>query len=130
MPGYAHTIVFMRNLYVSINLAMGLGIQNSSYDYAKLDNYEHFSDTRLNFAFNSRFATGYNSPTFFGGLTFFWNQYQENYQDVKLNTNSIMIKLFFGYRIREWGVLKKSIFDVFPFLQSKYGAGYGARIDR
>jgi len=125
LVGYAYNIIIKRNIYIALSGAIGPAYQKSTVT----DRIEVQDINRLALARDWRIGIGYSNPTFFAGFSIYYAQNDNTLNQIRLSTNSGFFKMFFGYRIREWGVLKKSIFDLLPFLQSKYHAGSGYYVD-
>ena len=105
MPGYAHTFVW-KQLYINLALSLGPGYQWISYTPVDDANRSVSSfDALVNF----RSALGYNGKRFFGGISFFNQTLNAVIDDVEITSFSGNIKLFFGLRLKEKGILKKRL---------------------
>jgi len=99
-PGYAYTLVFLKNFYLTAALFPGAAAQFASYS----NDHNSYSDIEINFQLTGRFAIGYNSEKWFLGGSF-----QTGFNGIP---NQLSHALF-SYELaqfRLWGGLR---FDVF-----------------
>ena len=105
--GYTHTIVY-RSFYLSGALSIGPAHHWLAYETpTKATNYtisiNTFTDVRV--------AIGYNSERFFGGMSLVAQSRNIRFEDILFASSSSSVKLVFGYRFEEAGVLKKRARD-------------------
>jgi hypothetical protein len=60
----------------------------------------------------TRLSIGYNGERFFGGFAFGSQARSAKFEQLTFNSSNTSFKILFGYRIREFGFLKKRIWDI------------------
>ena len=108
MPGYAHTFIW-KNFYANLAVSAGPGHQWISYDPV---GDVSASLSSFNLLVNFRSALGYNGERFFGGLSFFSQTLDAVIEEVEISSFSGNVKLFFGLRFKEKGILKKRLINL------------------
>ena len=103
--GYTHTFV-KDFIYLNLSLTGGPSFVWSKYN--EDDELRH--EEQINPLINIRAALGYNSPHWFGGITYVTQQSRLLLPKLDINVEAGNIKLFIGYRFKEVGFLKKDIF--------------------
>jgi len=111
--GYTYTLTF-KNFYANGTIALGPGHFWTSYG----QNNQEESITGIRPVVNFRAALGYNGNWFFCGLTAFDQIVSAKVSNLSINSNSANVKLFIGFRFREKGILKKSVFQDLLFGKS------------
>lgn len=105
LPGYAYNFVY-KQFYLNLSLSVGpahMWIRYTTQDRER-------NDIAIQPIVNIRSALGYNSPTFFGGLSVVSHAVSHEIDNLDINGSSGNVKLFIGYRFQEKGVLTKSLF--------------------
>ena len=105
MPGYTHNFV-MKRFYFNASLSIGPGHVWVRYDVQDKVN----NDINIRAVVNLRTAVGYNSDSFFGGMSFVAQNVNANIGDLDVIGTSGNFKIFIGYRFDEKGVLTKRFF--------------------
>ena len=105
VPGYTHNFIY-RNFYLNLSLSIGPAHLWTRYSSESRET----NDLNIRPIVNIRSALGYNSDTFFGGLSFVSQGVGYEIGDLEVNARSGNVKLFVGYRFQEWGFLKKRLF--------------------
>jgi hypothetical protein len=59
-----------------------------------------------------RLGLGYSNDRFFGGINFVMQSRAVRFEDVQVSSSTSTFRFLIGYRFREFGVLKKSIWDL------------------
>ncbi len=99
-PGYAYTLVFLKNLYLTAALFPGIALQFSSFDNVT----GRQSGYAWNVQLSGRFAVGYNSEKWFLG-----GSIQTGFNEVPVQVNNAL----FSYDIaqfRFWGGMRFNMF--------------------
>ena len=109
-PGYVHNIVF--NGFF-LNLSFFVAPSHTWIKYTEVNRAERF-DIQINLSGGVRAAVGYNSDTFFTGLSLANQSKIISLNETELINNRSAIKLVVGYRFRERGFLQKSAIDLLP----------------
>lgn len=104
LPGYTHTFIY-QYFYFNFSLAVGPAYQLSSYN----ENNQRLKDRQLTYAINGRAALGYNSPRWFAGITFVSHSSNLKTEHVQISGETGNTRIFFGYRFKEVGILKKKL---------------------
>jgi hypothetical protein len=110
-PGYTYSIVF-NNFFLNGTLSVGPAHHWITY---KLDGLAERHETAINSFVAARLALGYNGERFFGGISFLSQGSNVKFDQTRFSNNNGSFKILFGYRFREFGVLKKRIWDAIPF---------------
>ncbi|MDL5048829.1 DUF4421 family protein [Oscillatoria amoena NRMC-F 0135] len=71
-------------------------------------------DISINSTATLRFALGYNTDRFFGGVGFSAQTRIVTFEDVRVSNSTNLFKVLVGYRFREFGILKKRVWDINP----------------
>ena len=109
-PGYTYSIVF-QNFFLNGTLCVGPAHHWINYSLEGMDGrYE----TGINSFVAARISLGYNGDRFFGGISFLSQGSNVNFEDVRFSNNNGSFKILVGYRFREWGFLKKRVWDLIP----------------
>jgi len=108
-PGYAYTLVFLRNFYLTAALFPGIAAHYSTFS----NKQQVYSDFEFTFQISGRFAIGYNSDKWFLGGAF-----QTGFNEVpdKL-TNAL-----FSYNIEQFRFWGGTRFDIFRKKKKTHGA--------
>jgi len=114
MPGYSHNFIIKKKIYLNLSLALGLGYQIRSYTAD-----QSYNDNSINIANTWRIGAGYNGRRFFTGISAYTQNNVIVIQNLRINSTFGFIRFFIGYRFREWGVMQKSVFDLFNLFSKK-----------
>jgi hypothetical protein len=99
-PGYAYTLVFLKNFYLTAAVFPGVSAHFATYN----NEVTRYSDFEFTFQVNGRFALGYNSDKWFLGASV-----QTAFNEVPDRMNNVL----FNYNVaqfRFWGGMR---FDIF-----------------
>ena len=110
-PGYTYSIVF-QNFFLNGTLSVGPAHQWINH---KLEGAAEQHDTGINSFVAARISLGYNGDLFFGGISFLSQGSNVQFEDVTFSNNNGSFKILIGYRFKEWGFLKKRVWDLVPF---------------
>ncbi len=99
-PGYAYTLVFLKNMYLTAALFPGVAAQFSSYSGGE----KAFSDFEFAFQLSGRFAFGYNSDKWFLG-----GSVQTGFNEVP----DKLSKALFSYDVAQFRLWGGTRFDIF-----------------
>jgi hypothetical protein len=111
-PGYSYNLVY-RKFFFNATLSIGPA---HHWVYYKKESGKERNDVVINSTGSVRLALGYNSDRFFGGIGFVTQSRNVIFEDVRFSNASNTVKLLIGYRFKEFGILKKSVWDFVPFL--------------
>lgn len=115
-PGYSYSIVWRKLFF---NLSLAVGPAHHWVYYVGSDGVPHY-DIAINSFVDARVALGYNSDRWFGGFTFVNQARAVKFEEITLQTQSQSFRLVVGYRIKEWGLLKKTWKEFFPDQWRRY----------
>jgi len=107
-PGYTYNLIH-KGFFLNGTLAIG---PSNSWLFYQNDDGKQKSDVAFNAFISARLAIGYNGDRFFGGLSFISQGRSVNFDDVHLNSSNGTFKILFGYRFREFGILKHRVWDL------------------
>lgn len=111
-PGYTYNLI-RNNFFLNATLAVGPAHHWINYELEATGERRH--DIAINSFLGGRVAVGYNGPRIFGGLTFVSQGSIIRFDDVNFSNNNSVFKILVGYRFREWGILRKRVWDMVPF---------------
>ncbi|MDZ4715956.1 MAG: DUF4421 family protein [Cytophagales bacterium] len=109
-PGYAYNLV-IKNFFVSALFALGPAVQE--FHYRDLAGVDH-AETRINSFVDGRLAVGYSNDRFFAGITAATQLRNVVFDNVRFGSTSSTFRILFGWRFREEGFLKRSVWDLLP----------------
>jgi hypothetical protein len=107
-PGYGYNFVY-NNFFLSGALLVGPAHNWITYTVAEGVK----NDIRFNTYAVFRLGIGYNGDRLFGGFNFSVQTRAARIEDQQFSNQSTTFRMLVGYRFRETGVLKKSVWD-FP----------------
>ena len=110
-PGYAHNFIMKKNFFVSLFLALGPALQD--FRYTDVSGVQH-TNTRVNSFADIRIALGYSNDRFFTGITFSSQLRNLVFEEIRFTSASSTARILFGWRFKESGFLKKSVWDLLP----------------
>ncbi len=110
-PGYTYSLTY-HNFFLNTTLAFGPAHHWINYDLEASGSTHH--DIAINSFFGARVAIGYNADRVFGGLSFLSQGSSLKFKDVTFSNNNSVFKILVGYRFREFGILKKRVWDMLP----------------
>jgi hypothetical protein len=106
-PGYSYNLIY-KGFFLNGTLAFGPGLNRIAYTRNDQTN----RSTKIDAFATLRISMGYNGDQFFGGLTFVTQARTAKFEEVMLSSSNTSFKILFGYRFREFGFLKKRIWDL------------------
>jgi hypothetical protein len=109
-PGYSYNLVWKKFF---LNGTVALGPAHHWINYEE-DSGLKRDDISINSTGIARFAVGYNSDRFFGGIGFSAQTRIVKFDDVRVSNSTNLFKVLVGYRFKEFGILKKRIWDINP----------------
>jgi hypothetical protein len=107
-PGYTYNVIY-RNLFLNTTLVLGPA---HNWIYYKHNDNTDRNDTSINSYASVRIGLGYNSDHFFAGINFVSQSRNVKFERMSFTNSSSTFRLLFGYRFKEFGVLKKSVWDI------------------
>ena len=111
-PGYTQNLIY-HNFFINATLAFGPA--HHWINYALEGGASTHHDIAINSFFSGRLAIGYNADRIFGGISFLSQGSSLKFKDATFSNNNSVFKVLVGYRFREFGVLKKRVWDMLPF---------------
>ena len=114
LPGYSHNFIIKGKMYLNLSLSLGLGYQIRSYTTE-----QSYQDNSINLANTWRIGAGYNGRRFFTGISAFTQTNNVSIQGLHISSSTGFVRFFLGYRFREWGIMRKSVFDLFDLISKK-----------
>lgn len=107
-PGYSYNLVY-KGFFLNGTLALGPAYNAVSYSHD--DGVTHKTD-KVNLFVAARLSIGYNGERFFGGFIFGSQGRSAKFEQVTFRSSNTSFKILFGYRIKEFGFLKRRIWDI------------------
>jgi Domain of unknown function (DUF4421) len=107
-PGYAYTWV-RKNFFLSGALTAGPA---HNWIYYQNEDNQTKNDIQFNSFASVRLGMGYSNDWFFTGLNFVQQSRRVRFDDFRFTNNSSTFRLLVGFRFREFGVLRKSAWDL------------------
>ncbi len=107
-PGYTYSIVY-KNFFLNGALVIGPA---HSWVYYKRNDGSDKNETSVNAFSSIRIGLGYNSDHFFAGINFVTQGRNVKFEEVQFTNSSASLRLLFGYRFHEFGVFKRSVWDL------------------
>ncbi|MFN8341810.1 MAG: DUF4421 family protein [Cyclobacteriaceae bacterium] len=111
-PGFSYNLVYRKFLF---NVTASFGPANHWTHYRDLSGSEHY-DIAVNSFADIRLALGYNSDHLFGGITYGGQSRRAKMNEMQFANVSTSVRVVIGYRFREFGVLKHSVWELVPIL--------------
>ena len=107
-PGYAYNLIY-KGAFLNGTLAIG-----PAHNWVSFTRDDGTSDrnTKVDAFVTARISIGYNGDRFFGGLIFVSQGKTAKFEEMMLNSSNTSVKILFGYRIKEFGFLKKRVWDI------------------
>jgi hypothetical protein len=109
-PGYTYSLIF-KNFFLNGTLAVGPAHHWIKY---KLEDGPEKNEIAINAFIAARIGIGYNGDRLFGGISFVTQGSNVRFEDVRFSNNNGVFKILIGYRFREFGFLKKRVWDLIP----------------
>jgi hypothetical protein len=106
-PGYSYTLV-VKNFFANASLSLGPAYHWVDYQVGG----QSLSASSLNSFFDIRAGIGYNGKRFFCGVNLVNQTRTVKFDSIALANSSTTFKLLFGYRFKEFGILKKKASDL------------------
>jgi hypothetical protein len=110
-PGYTYSLIY-KNFF--LNGALALGPAHHWIHYER-ENTNGKDDIAINTFVAARIGIGYNGQRLFGGIGFYSQGNNVNFEGVEFSNKNGSFKIVMGYRFKEFGILKKRAWDVIPF---------------
>lgn len=107
-PGYTYSLIY-KHFFLNGTLIFGPA---HNWIYYKQNNGKEKNDITINTYTSVRVAIGYNSDHFFAGVNFVSQARNIKFEGIQFTNTNSTFKLLFGYRFREFGFLKKSVWDI------------------
>lgn len=111
-PGYTYNLI-RNDFFLNATLTVGPAHHWISYELEATGKRRH--DIAINPFAGFRVAAGYNGQRVFGGVSFVSQGSLIRFDDVNFSNKNSVFKVLVGYRFREWGILRKRVWDMVPF---------------
>lgn len=107
-PGYTYSLIH-KGFFINATLALG-----PAHNWLSFEAEDGSTKNDIEFTpfFVARIALGYSGDRFFSGLSFVNQGGNAKFDSVQISSTSGTFKILFGYRFREFGILKKRIVDL------------------
>lgn len=108
--GYTYSLVY-KSFF--LNGALSVGPAHNWILYSQPGGEENY-DIAINTFSDIRVALGYNSNSFFGGMSLVAQSRNIRFDNIRFSNTNTFAKLMVGYRFNEVGILKKKAKDYIP----------------
>lgn len=108
-PGYTYSLIHQKGFF--INGVFALGPANNWILYKSQDGREA-KDIKFNSFYIARIALGYNGDRFFAGVSYGGQSTNARFETVRLRSSTGTLKVLFGFRLKEFGVLKRRVAEI------------------
>jgi hypothetical protein len=113
-PGYSHTLVY-KKFFVNGSFSVGPAVHWLNYVVDARAN----NTTVANSFIDLRIGLGYNGDRFFAGVNFVGQARSAKFEGIQFFNSSSTFKILFGYRFKEFGILKHKATDLLPIIGIK-----------
>ncbi|HEY3404208.1 MAG TPA: DUF4421 family protein [Ohtaekwangia sp.] len=107
-PGYTYSLIY-KGFFLNGTLALGPA---HNWLYYHTEDGVSKNDIKFSGYIVARIGLGYNGDHFFGGISFLNQSRTTKFDNVEVVSSSGAFKILIGYRFREFGVLKKRVWDI------------------
>lgn len=107
-PGYTYSLIY-KGFFLNGTLAIGPAHNWIAFSR---ENESEKHDIRFSAYVVGRIGLGYNGDKVFGGISFMSQTRTARFETVRLTSSNDLFKIMIGYRFREFGILKKRIWDL------------------
>ncbi|MGC3944989.1 MAG: DUF4421 family protein [Chryseolinea sp.] len=108
-PGYTYSLIHSKGFF--INGVFALGPASNWIRYKSEDGSES-KDVKFNSFYVARIAMGYNGDRFFAGVSYGGQSTNARFESVRLRASTGTLKLLFGFRLKEFGILKRRLAEI------------------
>jgi len=108
--GYSYNLVLER-WFINLTLSLGPAHYWVRYHLPEMG-YRHNID--INWVTNLRIGLGYNADRFFAGVTYSGQGRNVTFEQLRFANSIGTFRFVLGYRFREFGPLKKRVWDLIP----------------
>jgi hypothetical protein len=108
-PGYTYSLIHNKGFFINGVFALGPAVNWILY---KSEDGSETNDAKFNYFYVARIAMGYNGDRFFAGVSYGGQSTTARFESVRLRASTGTVKILFGFRIKEFGVLKHRVADV------------------
>jgi hypothetical protein len=109
VPGYTYSLIHRTGFFINGVFAVG-----PAYNWiqSKSEDGTEYKDVKFTSFYIARIAMGYNGDRFFAGLSYGGQSTNARFESVRLRTSTGTLKLSFGFRFKEFGVLKHRVAEI------------------
>ena len=109
-PGYSYNII-KKKFFANLTLSFGPA---HHWVYLQDGSGNERDDLNINSTITGRFGLGYNGDRFFAGIGLTTPTRLVKFEKTRFSNSTNFIKIVFGYRFKEFGILKKRTWDLLP----------------
>ncbi len=107
-PGYTYSLIH-KGFFINGALAVGPA---HNWLFYETESNQTRNDIKFSTFFVARIGMGYNGDRFFTGISYTNQGNNAKFDIIQLMSSTGMLKILFGYRFREFGILKKRVVDI------------------
>jgi hypothetical protein len=108
-PAYSYSLIHNKGFFINGLLALGPATNWMMY---KSEDGTETKDVKFTYFYVARIALGYSGDRFFAGLSYSGQSTNARFDSVRLRSNTGTLKILFGFRIREVGILKRRVAEI------------------
>lgn len=108
-PAYSYSLIHRKGFF--INALLALGPANNWIRY-ETEGGDQLNDIRFTTFYVARIAMGYNGDKFFAGLSYSGQSATARFESIRLQSSTGTLKVLFGIRLREFGILKRRVAEI------------------
>jgi hypothetical protein len=109
-PGYSYNLVYGK-FFLNLTLSLGPAHYWIQYHSSELSTLH---DIKISTYSAVRIAIGYNGDRFFSGIGYSEQGRNVNFDEIKFSNSISTFRFVFGFRFKEFGLLKKRALDLAP----------------
>jgi hypothetical protein len=107
-PGYTYSLIY-KGFF--LNGALAIGPSHNWLAFTP-ENANTKHDIKFNAYVSARIGLGYNGDYIFGGISFMSQARTAKFETIQLNSANNLFKILIGFRFKEFGILKKRVWDL------------------
>ena len=108
-PGYTYSLIHRKGFFINGLFALG-----PAYNWilSKSEGGSEMKDVKFTSFYVARIAMGYNGDKFFAGVSYGGQSSNARFESVRLRSSTGTLKILFGFRFKEFGVLKRRVAEI------------------
>jgi len=108
-PGYTYSLIHRKGFFINGVFAFGPA---SNWILYKSEDGSQAKDVKFSSFYVARIAMGFNGKRFFAGISYGGQSTNARFESVRLRSSTGTLKILFGFRLKEFGVLKRRVTEI------------------